>query len=224
MVFLLLFYHSMFSRHNWFIYALCTTVSWGIWGAFIEIPEQAGFPATLGYVAWALTMVPCALVALKMIAWQPDRDGRAILRGSLVGFSGAGGQLILFQALREGPAYLVFPFISLFPILTILLSFVFLREKANGKQWAGIVLALIAIFFLSYQPQEGTGWILLALLVFILWGVQAFVMKFANTTMNAESIFFYMTLTGILLTPAAWMMTDFSIPIYTGFKGPYLPL
>jgi uncharacterized membrane protein len=55
-----------------------------------------------------------------------------------------------------------------------------------------------------------------------MWGAQAFVMKFANNTMKAESIFFYMMISGIILTPVAFFMTDFSAPINWGFKGPYL--
>ena len=47
-------------------------------------------------------------------------------------------------------------------------------------------------------------------------------MRFANQTMKAESIFFYMMLTGILLIPFAMLMTDFSQEINWGFKGPYL--
>jgi drug/metabolite transporter (DMT)-like permease len=40
--------------------------------------------------------------------------------------------------------------------------------------------------------------------------------------MKAESIFFYMMLTGLLLIPFALIMTDFSQEINWGFKGPYL--
>lgn len=211
----------------WLIYAIVTTAFWGIWGALIEIPEKAGFPATLGYTVWALTMIPPALIALKKIAWKLEYDKKSILLGLIIGFTGAGGQLILFQALRTGPAYLVFPFISLSPVITILLSYVFLKERAGKKGWTGIILALIAIPLLSYQPAgnsaaSGFLWIILALLVFLAWGFQAYVMRFANQTMKAESIFFYMTVSGILLIPFALMMTDFSQPINWGFKGPYL--
>jgi uncharacterized membrane protein len=214
-------------RQKWMIYAIITTVFWGVWGAFIEIPERAGLPATLGYIMWSLSMIPCAIFALYVIRWKLEFDTRAVFLGTFIGLLGAGGQLLLFQALRQGPAYLVFPFISLFPICTILLSFFFLREKARWKQWAGIIIALIAIFFLSYQPgqsttQTGPSWILLAIMVFIMWGVQGFFMKFSNETMKAESIFFYMMIAGVLLIPVALMMTDFSEEINTGFKGPYL--
>ena len=47
-------------------------------------------------------------------------------------------------------------------------------------------------------------------------------MRFANQTMKAESIFFYMTVTGLLLIPFALIMTDFSQNINWGFNGPYL--
>ena len=205
-------------RKPWLLFALITTVFWGIWGAFIEIPEKSGFPATLGYVVWAITMIPCAVVALYIIKWRLEYDKRSAFYGMLIGLTGAGGQLILFQAMREGPAYIVFPVISLFPVVTIFLSSVVLKETTSRKSWIGIVLALVAILLLSYQPPGGahsTGydWLVLAIVVFLMWGVQAFIMKFSNEKMKAESIFFYMMLSGVLLIPVAIAMTDFSVPI-----------
>lgn len=215
------------NKRPWLVFALVTTLFWGVWGAFIEIPEKAGFPATLGYVIWALTMLPCALFALWLKGWKLNYRKNAPMFGMLVGLTGAGGQLLLFQALREGPAYLVFPIISLFPVITIFLSMAFIGERANGKSRVGILLALAAIGLLSYQPPSQTGfesyfWLLLAALVFFMWGVQAFVMKLANNSMDAESIFFYMALSAVLLIPVALYMTDFSAPINLGWDGPVL--
>jgi len=217
----------MKSTKLWLIYAIITTVFWGIWGAFIEIPEKAGFPATLGYVVWSLTMIPCALVALKIINWKPETDKRSVFLGLSVGILGAGGQLILFEALREGPAYVVFPLISLFPVLTIILSVAFLKEHTNKKHWIGITLAIVAAVFLanpklSGNENAGRSWLWLSVIVFIMWGLQAYIMKFSNSTMKAESIFMYMAIGALLLTPFAIWMTDFSRPINWGFKGPYL--
>jgi drug/metabolite transporter (DMT)-like permease len=211
----------------WLLYAIITTVFWGVWGAFIEIPEKAGFPATLGYSVWALTMIPCALVALKIIGFKLEFDGRSIFLGSAVGFLGAGGQLLLFEALRTGPAYLVFPIVSMYPVITVILSATLLRERTGRRSWTGIVLALPAVVLLSYQPPgtsaaQGLAWLVLAFIVAAAWGVQAYVMKFANRTMKAESIFFYMMATAVVLIPFAVAMTDFSSGINWGFKGPYL--
>jgi uncharacterized membrane protein len=217
----------MKNNKSWFIYALLTAFFWGIWGAFIELPEKNGFPPTLGYIVWAFTMLPCAAIALNNINWKIDIDKRSILLGSIIGLTGAGGQIILFQALKTGPAYIVFPLISLSPVLTIVLSHLFLKEKANLLHWFGIVISLIAIFLLSYKSPDDANikegnWLLLSILVFIAWGVQAYYLKVANNTMKAESIFFYMTAMGIFLAPLAYWMTDFSVTINYGFKGPGL--
>jgi uncharacterized membrane protein len=211
----------------WLVYAVMTTLTWGIWGALIELPEKAGFPATLGYTVWAVTMVPCAVVALIIIKFKLETDLRSFLLGMTIGLTGAGGQIILFEALRQGPAYIIFPIVSLYPVVTILLSLWILKEKSNRRGWTGIILALIAIFLLSYmKPAElevsGYLWLGLSLLVFLMWGIQAMVMKLANNTMKAESIFTYMTITGLMLIPVAIIMTDFSREINWGFKGPYL--
>ncbi|BBE20196.1 integral membrane protein [Aquipluma nitroreducens] len=200
---------------------------WGVWGALIEVPQKAGFPPTLGYIVWAFTMIPCALVAMYLIDWKIETDKRSVFLGSAIGLLGAGGQLLLFEALLQGTAYIIFPFISLYPILTILLSVVILKEKTNLLKWIGIGTALVAIYFLSYQEpgssdSRGYLWLVLSLFVFVAWGLQAYVMKFSNETMKAESIFFYMAVTALVLSPFAWWMTDFSQPINWGFKGPYL--
>jgi len=215
------------SSRLWLFYAIITTVFWGVWGAFIEIPEKAGFPATLGYVVWSITMIPCAIVALIIIKWKPETDKRSIFFGMATGLLGAGGQLILFEALRQGPAYIVFPLISLFPVLTIFLSVVFLKEHTNKKHWLGIGLALAAAVFLANpkitgSDPSGSSWLLLSIIVFVMWGIQAYVMKVGNNTMKAESIFMYMTIGALVLSPFAIWMTDFSQPINWGFKGPYL--
>lgn len=214
------------SSRAWLFYAMITTLLWGVWGALIEIPEKAGFPATLGYSAWALTMIPVAIVALKLISWQLERDRRSISIGMSAGLLGCGGQLILFQILRMGPAYIVFPIISLYPVVTIIFSATILKERASRRSWIGIVFALFAILMLSYQspessPVKGYLWLVLAIVVFIMWGVQAFIMKSAGDSMHAESFAFYTMSSALLLTPIALLMTDFSLSINWGFTGAY---
>ncbi len=215
------------NKKLWLLYALVTTVFWGIWGALTELSATAGFPGTLIYVVWSFTMIIPAIIALKIIDWKLDIDPKSIMFGALIGFLGAGGQLALFTgAIVNGPAYLIFPIISLSPVVTILLSVFLLKEKASLMGWVGIVLALLAIPFLSYQDPDGNShgyaWLIFALIVFLAWGIQAYFMRFANQTMKAESIFFYMTITGLLLAPIAYYMTDFNQEINYGAKGLYM--
>ncbi|WP_321285702.1 DMT family transporter [uncultured Sunxiuqinia sp.] len=212
---------------NWLKFVLIHVLFMGVWGALIEIPEKNGFPATLGYVVWSLTMIPAAIVGLLKMKGKLEVDKRSIFYGSLVGFLGSVGQLILFLALQKAPAYLVFPILSLTPVVTILLAVVFLKERTGILGWIAIGIAIIAIFLLSYQQPGSEGpsgylWLVLTIIPLLAWGIQGFVMRFANESMKAESIFFYMMLSSIILTPAALYMTDFSQPINWSFNGPYL--
>jgi drug/metabolite transporter (DMT)-like permease len=140
---------------------------------------------------------------------------------------GAAGQLVLFFTLKIAPAYLVFPLLSLTPVVTILLAVAFLKEKTGRLGWLGILIAIVAVLMLSYQPSgegsvQGYLWMVLTAISLVAWGAQGYIMRFANTTMKAESIFFYMAVSSVLLIPVALYMTDFSQPINYGFDGPYL--
>jgi uncharacterized membrane protein len=215
----------------WLLYAFATTILWGVWGAFTGLSSERGFPETLVYCVWSVTMIPPALYALARAGWRLDRDLRSVVYGAIIGLLGAGGQMVLFYAVTAGPAYLIFPLISLSPIVTIAMAYLLLGERTNILGAAGILLALLALPLFDFSlaglgeaesKGKEVGWFPLSLIVMASWGVQAFFMKVANRNMSAESIFFYMTVTGLLLAPVAWAMTDFTQPINWGADGPYL--
>jgi len=202
-----------------------------VWGAFTGLSSERGFPETLVYCVWSVTMIPPALYALARAGWRLDRDLRSVVYGAIIGLLGAGGQMVLFYAVTAGPAYLIFPMISLSPIVTIAMAYLLLGERTGILGAAGILLALLALPLFDFSlaglgeaesKGKEVGWFPLSLIVMASWGVQAFFMKVANRNMGAESIFFYMMIAGLLLAPVAWAMTDFTQPINWGADGPYL--
>jgi drug/metabolite transporter (DMT)-like permease len=213
-------------RRPWLGFALATVALWGVWGALSPLSAEHGFPDTLVYGVWALTMIPPALYILWRRGWQLERSPRAIAYGMTIGLLGAGGQMLLFHTLTIGPAYFVFPIISLSPVVTIALSFLLLRERTGWMGSAGIVLALVALPMLDLSfgrgAGSGLGWFLQSLLIMLAWGLQAYFMRLANDTVRAESIFFYMTVGALLLVPVALAMTDWSQPVNMGLDGPWM--
>ena len=74
------------------------------------------------------------------------------------------------------------------------------------------MLAFVALICFAL-PDNTDGavsswiWIVYASVVFICWGVQAFVMKLANNnTPDAESVFVYMAISAVVLIPVALLM------------------
>jgi drug/metabolite transporter (DMT)-like permease len=172
---------------------------------------------------------------MQRVGWRVLRDRRSVFLGALIGLTGAGGQMLLFHAVHTGPTYLIFPIIALSPVITIALSMLLLRERVTRIGALGVVLALIALPLFNYSPgvgpdavsaglpgMQGVSWFVYALIILLAWGVQAYFMKLANASMDAENIFLYMTLSGLLLIPVALWMTDFSVPIEYGWQGPGL--
>jgi len=214
------------SSSNWLRYALLTTLAWGIWGAFTGLPSEHGFPDTLTYVVWALTMIAPAIWALRKAQTGLQRDRRSVVLGLAIGLLGAGGQMLLFRAVTLGPTYLIFPIVSLSPVITIVMSLVLLGERTGKLGVAGILLAVLSLPLFDYSPEPGAHrygmWFYLALAVMLAWGLQAYFIRLANATMSAESIFVYMMLTGLLFIPVAFALTDFSKPVYLGLSGPWM--
>ena len=220
-------------KHNWLLYALVTMITWGIWMTFsdptignIYLGIPSDFPSEMVYVIWALSMIPCAIFALAKINFKLDVRPKSAALSMGVGLLGAGGQLVLFLALKYAPSYLVMPMISVAPIVTVLLSATFLKEKVSRLGILGIVLAFVAIIcFAIPTDKDGTVtswvWILLAAIVFICWGIQAFVMKLANNhTPDAESVFVYMAIAAVVLIPVAFLLKSPSALAAYGWAAP----
>lgn len=198
------------SGTRWIPYAGLLVLFWGVWGAFSGAPTSLyDYPDEMVYILWACTMLIPAFFAMR--GRKLDRRPIAAGYGLVVGLTGAGGQLVLFQALTIGPAYLIFPLISISPAITVLMAVLILRERIRTLATVGVVAALASIVLFSITDGSGETesgpWLILALIVMVAWGVQAYFMKkAANVGVNDATTFAWMTLSGLLLIPVAWVM------------------
>lgn len=210
---------------SWITYAALLVLFWGVWGAFSGLPaSEYGYPDEMVYIIWSFTMLIPAFFALRGSRW--DRRPIAMRYGLLIGLTGAGGQLLLFKALTMGPAYLIFPVISLSPAITVLMALVLLRERVNRLAGIGVAAALAAIVLFSISSGEesvSTGpWLLLAVLICTAWGVQAFFMRKAATVgVNDGTTFGWMTISGLMLVPVALFMMG-GLPSGAPWEAPTL--
>jgi hypothetical protein len=72
------------------------------------------------------------------------------------------------------------------------------------------------------SPVHGHWWLVIAIAIFLMWGLQAYFMKSSAARISPEGLFVYMALTAVLLCPIALLMTNFSARINWGLSGLYL--
>lgn len=132
----------------WVIYAVLCVVGWGLWGFLAKIGSDTATPFQL-QILFTLGMLPVALCMLAAMRWKLDRDFRGAGYGILSGVTTGLGILGYYGALREQSASVVTPLTGLFPLLTVVLAFVVLRERLNRVQLCGIGVALTSIIILS---------------------------------------------------------------------------
>src|SRR5271156_4411380 len=119
----------------WYVYALLTILTWGLWGVFSKLasnyskPKQALLFQTAGVLAFAV-------VVLCMEKFRIEWSLPGFSWAALGGFFAFVGFLTFFAALDEGKASTVVTLSALYPLVTILLSIVFLHEKLTARQGA----------------------------------------------------------------------------------------
>ncbi len=132
----------------WLWYALLCIFWWGLWGFLSKVGSEAASPMQM-QILFTLGMLPIAIGMLLQIRGKLDRDRAGITYGLLCGVATGLGTLGYYAALREQNASVVTPVTGLFPVLTIVLAFVVLRERLNKVQMGGMILALASIVILS---------------------------------------------------------------------------
>jgi transporter family protein len=132
----------------WLWYAFLCIFWWGLWGFLSKIGSAAGSPLQM-QILFTLSMLPVAFGMLLQMRWKLDRDRGGVTYGLFSGVATGLGTLGYDTALREQNASVVTPLTGVFPVLTVVLAFVVLRERLNKVQMAGILLALASIVILS---------------------------------------------------------------------------
>jgi drug/metabolite transporter (DMT)-like permease len=101
-----------------------------------------------------LAFVPVAVLIVLYNPLPEGITGRTWALQLAVGFTLAFGNLtILLACASGGKASIVAPISGLYPMISIPIAVLALGDQVTARQAAGIMLALAAVFLLSYQPE-----------------------------------------------------------------------
>jgi drug/metabolite transporter (DMT)-like permease len=174
---------------RWLIWTLVALVSWGFWAVLLTPIGKKLSPAH----SQALSTIGLLPVAAALIGSRRLSASGSAGRGALLAFAAGAltcaGNVFYYRALQMGEnAAAVIALTAIYPLVTVILAIVLLREKLNKVQLAGIILSLAAIYVFNVQKEEGllSSWLLQALLPVILWGVSALLQKLSTNQVSGE--------------------------------------
>ena len=118
----------------------------GIWGVLIKIASTYLNPYTMTFVALTSAWVTVGAISFFKLNWQSNFG---VAMAAFCGCLGGISALLFYHILKMAPASIVIPLSSLYIVVTVILSFLFLYEPLGVKKIFGIVFGLIAIKLLT---------------------------------------------------------------------------
>lgn len=140
----------MIPGENWQIYRLLSLFLYGLWGFLSKFATNYIDPkTTLIYDIAGSILV--AIVLLFTPNFRLQGDVRGISYAVFIGIASAIATLCFLIAVSKSSTAIVLGITSLYPVVTILLGFVILKEPISWRQGIGILLAIGALMLLSTE-------------------------------------------------------------------------
>lgn len=133
---------------NWFPAAVLALFSFGLWGLFTKL-AVAHIDSKTALIYQTVGVLIVGLIMLFSMKFKPATDAKGISYALLTGLAYGVGCLFYLMAASKGKIITVVTLTALYPLITILLAYLLLKEGVNFKQWMGILLAFVAIVLMS---------------------------------------------------------------------------
>src|SRR5438876_10942296 len=174
---------------RWLRWSLLALLCWGVWAIMAKLIGEA-LSGTHNQALSTLGILPVVL-ALGVAKKSSTRDNRrrGIPCALVGGVLACVGNVVYYGVLsRGGEAAMVVPLTALYPLVTILLAMLLLKERLNRIQTAGLLLSLVAIYLFNVQREEGflSQWLACALAPILLWGAAGFLQKLSTNHISGE--------------------------------------
>lgn len=174
----------------WLTWTIVALLSWGVWAVLAKLlgntvsAEQSQALSTLGILPILVAL------ALSKRTHLRGASRKGLLLALVGGIVTCLGNVALYDALGRGEKVAtVVSLTALYPLTTIALAVVILRERLNGVQLVGIALSLVAIWLFNIQSRAGflSATVVYALVPILFWGLSGFLQKVATNHLSPEA-------------------------------------
>lgn len=132
--------------NDWIFYLLLTIISWGVWMFLPKIAlrtisiESALIFEIIGGIFFGLILFGFVNLDFHLIG---------TFCAAVAGFCSYLGAYYYMKTVKLNPVGLTASIASLYPVITVVLGVLILRERSSLKRILGIILAMIAIYLMS---------------------------------------------------------------------------
>ncbi len=180
---------------TWFYFGLLSMCGYGIGPLLAKRLTERVNPLQGVFLTNLAVVATCAIAAAtqeRLIAPVPFAWGILILGG----LTGAIAILSLFKGIEAGQVAVVAPVANSFPIVTWVLSLLFLSLPFSPLSFLGTLVVVFGVVTLAYQPQTGFHWnrsALYGVITALGWGAHAFfIFLLMNTGLGPFTTGFYL--------------------------------
>ena len=174
---------------RWLRWSVLALLSWGVWAIMAKlIGEALSGVQNQALSTLGIFPVMLAFVFSKRSA-PPGNQSQGILYALAGGAVSCIGNVFYYDILsRGGKAATIVPLTDLYPLTTILLAMLLLKERLNRIQLGGVLGSLIAIYLFKVQSEQGvlSHWLVFALAPIVLWGAAGFLQKLSTNHISGE--------------------------------------
>lgn len=183
----------------WLVYALVAATFWGIWGVLAKGPSRE-LSGWMTQILFTFALIPSAIFAAcsKHVRTGTDKP-RGLFWGSVSGLLAAAGNIAFYLALEKGAeTSIAIPLTNVYPLVTIVIAWFWFKERLNGVQAVGILIAVVAIVLLSGEAKNLgdpaavlrriglNAWMGYTLAAMVFWGVFSATQKVSTNHVSAE--------------------------------------
>jgi transporter family protein len=183
-------------RAGWLGLTIAAIGLWGLYGIAFKRASD-GLSAVAGQLlSTAGLLLPAVFLIGPVTRERHSTAGLFI--GFISGVCGALGNFALLASLGAGgQAAIVFPLTALYPLVTVVIAVLFMRERARRTQVIGIALAILAVLMLSVDVSASyarvelkfSNALLYAFAALVAFGLAAVFQKLATNRVSAETAF-----------------------------------
>ncbi|MGD0423823.1 MAG: EamA family transporter [Candidatus Bathyarchaeia archaeon] len=132
---------------GWFNLSLVTLVLWGFWGFLGKITiDNANWKSVFFFSVISQMFF---IVIFYVFAKPSLAINMQTCYAMLVGIVMVAGLMTFYQALEHGKVSVVVPLTAMYPLVTIILAVVVLKEELSPTQGIGVLLAIVAVVLIS---------------------------------------------------------------------------